>query len=134
MASVASRPTARRTRRAKAIATEPGPAGDVERDIRGRRPRRLHQQIERGLVVQGRRGRELRGLALNVVGDGRVMRRDGGAAGNGLGHRCGPSGNEIAGTGPGPCVLGGCGVQFAARVGLSPYDPVEGTPLELPAF
>ncbi len=113
------------------------PAGDVERDILGARARRLHQQIERGLVVMRRRSGKLHRLAGELVGNRGVVRRSGGGAAAGrswLGHRCGPSGCGIMETAPSPHARVVAESSSLTRVGLPPYNPLEGTPLEHPAF
>src|SRR5262249_61439728 len=50
------------------------PAGYIERNVFGSRPRRFHEQVERRVVVVDRRCRELRGLARKLVGYCGVMR------------------------------------------------------------
>jgi hypothetical protein len=50
-----------------------GTAGDVERTIAGIGLCGIDQQIERGLVVQCRRGSELLGLAAELIGNGGLM-------------------------------------------------------------
>ena len=49
-------------------------AGDIERSIAGTRLCGLYQQIECGLVVQGRRRSELLGLAAELISNGGLMR------------------------------------------------------------
>ena len=53
------------------------PARDVEGDVVGAGARGVDEEIERGLVVQGRGGRELRGLAGELIGDGGLVRGGG---------------------------------------------------------